>query len=121
MQTEAIVNELETTDGQAVERVDREATPRAAPGDLLAYLAALGLGATAMYFLDPNRGRRRRHLVRDKVVHAAKETSEGIGKTARDLSNRSRGVSMKARRLIESDETDDAVLVGRVRAELGRV
>jgi hypothetical protein len=33
-------------------------------------LGYLGLGAGLMYFLDPDRGRRRRTLVRDQMAHA---------------------------------------------------
>ena len=31
-------------------------------------LVTLGLGALAMYFLDPEKGRRRRALIRDQLV-----------------------------------------------------
>ena len=34
-------------------------------------LGGLGLGAALMYVLDPERGKRRRALVRDKAVRAA--------------------------------------------------
>src|SRR4051812_35769009 len=36
-------------------------------------LALVGLGAGLMYFLDPDRGRRRRALVRDQFIHALHE------------------------------------------------
>lgn len=33
-------------------------------------LISFGLGALAMYLLDPEQGRRRRALMRDQLVHA---------------------------------------------------
>jgi uncharacterized membrane protein len=64
------------------------------------------LGALAMYFLDPHEGRRRRARTRDKMVHAGKRLNEAGRVTAR--------------KLFEHEEVSDAVLVERVRAELGR-
>jgi uncharacterized membrane protein len=90
-------------------------------GGLMSQLAAVGVGVTAMYFLDPERGRRRRNLLRDKLLHAAHETSDAIGTTGRDLSNRVGGIGAVARRRFQGDRGGDAVLVNRVRAELGRV
>jgi uncharacterized membrane protein len=79
------------------------------------------LGALAMYFLDPHEGRRRRARTRDKMVHAGKRLNEAGRVTARDTAHRARGVLATARRLFEHEEVSDAVLVERVRAELGRV
>ncbi|PYS73909.1 MAG: hypothetical protein DMF73_04730 [Acidobacteria bacterium] len=45
-----------------------------------------------MYLLDPDRGRRRRALIRDKIEHATNEAEELAGKTSRDLRNRAQGV-----------------------------
>lgn len=86
---------------------------------LLSLLAAVGVGATVMYFLDPARGTRRRHLVRDKLVHGAHVATDTAGATARDLANRARGLGAVARRRF-GDDADDVVLAERVRAELGR-
>jgi uncharacterized membrane protein len=55
-------------------------------------LGAAGIGAALMYFLDPDRGARRRALVRDKVVHAAHVTGDSASATRRDIANRTRGV-----------------------------
>ena len=79
------------------------------------------LGAAAMYFLDPHEGRRRRARTRDKLVHAGKRFNEAGKVTARDTVHRARGMLAGARRLLRHEEVEDAVLVGRVRAELGRV
>jgi hypothetical protein len=45
----------------------------------LTLLGGIGLGAALMYTLDPDRGNRRRALVRDKLVSAAHKTSGGLG------------------------------------------
>ncbi|HEU0258022.1 MAG TPA: transporter, partial [Burkholderiales bacterium] len=57
------------------------------------------LGALAMYFLDPNLGRRRRARTRDKVTHAAKVVNEGARVTARDTVQRAQGVWAEAKRM----------------------
>jgi uncharacterized membrane protein len=93
----------------------------AAPGPL-ALLGAAGLGAAAMYFLDPDRGARRRSLARDRVVHAGHVAGDAWGTASRDIGNRARGLASVARsRAQEQDVPADEVLAERVRAELGRV
>jgi uncharacterized membrane protein len=61
-------------------------------------LGAAGIGAALMYFLDPDRGARRRALVRDKVKHAAHVTSDSANTARRDIANRTRGVIARVRR-----------------------
>jgi hypothetical protein len=56
-------------------------------------LTGLGLGAGLMYVFDPQQGRRRRALARDKVVsltHKAERAAEVVG---RDLKNRAKGLA----------------------------
>jgi hypothetical protein len=53
-----------------------------------------------MYFLDPQGGRRRRALVRDKATSWAGDMAEYADKTARDLSNRARGLAHEARKAV---------------------
>ncbi len=80
------------------------------------------LGALAMYFMDPNLGRRRRARTRDRVAHAAKVVNQGARVTARDTVHRAQGAWAEARRLFTPEEpVDDEALIGRVRAALGRV
>lgn len=57
----------------------------------------LALGAGLMYFLDPERGDRRRALVRDKVVHYGHVVEDSVSSTARDLGNRAKGVVSEVR------------------------
>lgn len=79
------------------------------------------LGALAMYFLDPRDGRRRRARTRDKMVHAARVLNEAGKVTARDTAHRAKGVWASTRKLFRHENVPDEVLVGRVRAELGRI
>jgi uncharacterized membrane protein len=87
----------------------------------LSAIAAIGIGAALMYFFDPNRGARRRALVRDKTVHLLNKTVEAADTTRRDLTNRAQGLAAEARARFADGDADDVVLVARVRAEMGRV
>ena len=82
-------------------------------------LLSLALGAAAMYWLDPQSGRRRRAKVRDKLSSAANETRDAIGVTARDFRNRAHGVAARASRVLRTDEPGPEKLEARVRSELG--
>jgi hypothetical protein len=50
-----------------------------------------------MYVLDPQGGRRRRALARDKAVSFANKTSRVVGARSRDLANRAKGAAAEAR------------------------
>lgn len=85
-------------------------------------ISSLGIGAGLMYILDPDRGKRRRAHVRDKIRHVANKTDDAIGKTSRDLANRVSGVVAEAESLFfPRPKASDEVLVARARAKLGRV
>ncbi len=84
-------------------------------------LFSTGLGAAAMYYFDPARGRYRRALVRDRLVHAGHAASHGTDVVGRDTRNRMIGAGARLRSLLHSRQPDDAVLVERVRSCLGRV
>ena len=84
------------------------------------WLTGFALGAAFMYAFEPNAGRRRRALVRDKFNRLAHTTRDGLDATARDWSNRAAGTVAQARRRFRSERPDDDVLIERVRATLGR-
>jgi len=86
----------------------------------LKLLFSTGLGAAAMYYLDPARGRYRRALVRDRIVHGGHKAKHGVNVVGRDTRNRAVGVVATIRSLFDRRQPDDAVLVERVRACLGR-
>jgi uncharacterized membrane protein len=85
-----------------------------------AMLAGLGFGAGLMYFLDPERGARRRAGIRDRVTHAVNVTGDAAGATGRDLAHRASGAAARFRGTFAGEPVDDRVLVDRVRARLGR-
>jgi hypothetical protein len=87
----------------------------------LLFGTGLGLGTAAMFLLDPDRGRRRRALVRDKFALATRKTGECMEVTARDVRNRTRGTIAAIQSRFSSEQLDDSVLVDRVRAKLGRI
>lgn len=86
------------------------------------WLAGAAVGAVAMYIADPEMGRRRRALARDKVEHLANKTGDALDATNKDLNNRVQGIWAEvSRRLFgPSRVSDDQLLVERVRAKLGR-
>ncbi|MBI1899243.1 MAG: SRPBCC family protein [Acidobacteria bacterium] len=84
-------------------------------------IGGIGLGAGLMYLLDPDRGRRRRAGVRDKVARAIHVSRDALDTTRRDFAHRVQGVGSITRRLLRSQQPDDDVLVARVRTKLGRL
>lgn len=85
------------------------------------WLLSAALGATVMYYLDPARGRQRRALVRNQLVHASHKATHDARVAGRDTVNRLRGVAATVRAALDDEQPDDAVLTDRVRACLGRV
>jgi hypothetical protein len=74
-----------------------------------------------MYFLDPDRGRRRRGLVRDKGIRWSRKTREFAGSTSRDVRNRAIGMGAEVKSWIQlGPPVTDRMLGKRVRAKLGQ-
>lgn len=86
----------------------------------MALLGGFGCGAALMYFFDPDRGRRRRSLVRDQFTHAAHEMRSGTATAWRDLGHRAQGAGHETMNLFMSDHASDEVIAERVRSRLGR-
>lgn len=85
-------------------------------------MGGLGLGASLMYFLDPERGRRRRALVKDKMASLAAHSPDVLDKAARDFGNRIAGLAAQSRSGVteRGEDIRDDVLVARVRSKIGR-
>jgi uncharacterized membrane protein len=84
-------------------------------------LTGLSVGAGLMYFLDPERGRRRRALIRNQLTHSAHVGADAIGATSRDVIHRATGAMSRARGVFDRTPADDVVLIERVRSQLGRL
>lgn len=83
-------------------------------------LTSAGVGAGLMYFLDPHSGHRRRAQVRDRATRARRRLLRAVGRTGRDLWHRGRGLAARARATMTPESPSDQVVLGRVRARLGR-
>src|SRR4051812_815827 len=91
-------------------------------GDALTFLGGLALGAAAMYFLDPDTGRRRRALVKDQAGSLLGDLPGRASGVAHDVANRARGVAAIAQRRFGDDEApSDETIVARVRSRMGRL
>lgn len=89
---------------------------------LLGLLGGAALGAVAMYLADPDRGKRRRAVARDKMQSMWSQTGSALDVASRDLGNRMHGLRAQANRMWRRrhEDVDDDVLVARVRSRLGR-
>src|SRR5678816_848689 len=76
-----------------------------------ALLTGLGLGIGLMYFLDPERGRRRRARVRDKLAHTSRVSTNALGSAGVDLAHRATGLVARARGVLQRRPVDDTVPV----------
>jgi hypothetical protein len=79
------------------------------------------LGATAMYFLDPVRGKARQKLLRDKMIGWSNCASDRLRKTAQHAANHAVGFAAETRARLAPDCADDHTISERVRSALGRV
>ena len=78
------------------------------------------IGGAAMYFFDPDRGRRRRALVRDQAVRAQSNVRDMVDAGTRDLKNRGTVMLGRTRSLVTRRKPTDSVLAERVRSKMGR-
>jgi len=88
---------------------------------LLTFLKGVGLGATLMYFFDPDRGNRRRALVRDKAIHTTNQLGKTIDSASRDFTNRAAGLVAEIQSFFTIETPTDVRIVERVRARIGHV
>lgn len=89
---------------------------------MLSSIAALAAGVAAMYYLDPEMGRRRRALAIDRMealTHDVADLAQALGKRS---VNRLEGWLAMARQFNQANETlEDDQLRERIRARLGHV
>ncbi len=82
-------------------------------------LGAAAAGAVSMYLLDPDHGRRRRAVMRDRVASGVSRLDDATSVASRDLRNRARGLAHEVRARFTREEVPDEILCERVRAQLG--
>jgi len=75
-------------------------------------MAGIAMGVALSYFLDPDRGRKRRATARDSGMHLARQGMKMAASRFRGTTNRMRGrlAEMRARSVVE--EVDDWVAGG---------
>ena len=75
-------------------------------GPCIAAAAGFALGALAMYAFDPDNGKRRRTIAREKTVSTVNSAIESVESTARELRNRAKGVASETRRAFTPGRPD---------------
>lgn len=80
------------------------------------------MGATLMYFLDWERGRRRRNMFRDRMLARMRRIERGMAGVWRSAAAETYGVSHRIVHLVprETDVPDDETLCQRVESQLFR-
>jgi osmotically-inducible protein OsmY len=86
------------------------------------YALFAALGAAIAYLFDPQGGRGRRALVRDRSAALVRRTSRRLGRAQRHAKAQAYGVSQKVQHLSEEPKSrpDDATLAQKVETELFR-
>jgi gas vesicle protein len=68
---------------------------------MMGVIVSVAVGAAAAYMLDPDRGRTRRAVARDKAIAATNRMNDALEGKSRHWSNLARGVLAEARSLLE--------------------
>jgi osmotically-inducible protein OsmY len=89
---------------------------------MLRMLRNVGLGALLAYFFDPDNGRRRRALARDRVPAFFRGMSQKAERTGKAVAAEAEGVKQKATHLKEEEkpQPDDVTLARKVETEIFR-
>ena len=90
-------------------------------GTLFRIAAAFAAGAAAMYYLDPETGRRRRAMVRDRGIAARHDLEDYASATTKRASDKLQGAAARTRSRVSREPVDDEQLHERIRSKLGRV
>ena len=89
---------------------------------MLRTLRNVALGALLAYFFDPDNGRRRRALARDRVPAFFRGLSKKAERTGKAVAAEAEGVKQKATHLKEEEkpQPDDVTLARKVETEIFR-
>jgi hypothetical protein len=86
----------------------------------LLFIGAAALGGAAMYYFDPETGRRRRALARDQAAKASSNVRHFVDDGTRDLKTRGSALTGRVKSLVSRRKGTDEVLAERVRSKMGR-
>jgi uncharacterized membrane protein len=84
------------------------------------FASLFSAGAVTMYFVDPNRGKRRRAVLKDAIVHSGYNFQRFARRFRRDFEHRVEGAVAETHHLFDQEQVSDAVLEQRIRTALGR-
>jgi len=85
------------------------------------YIFAFGAGALVAYFVDPDRGKRRRNMARDRSYSMMRRFGWNASKTARRAADTAYGIRQEMAHAPEIHEAlDDATLARKVESEIFR-
>ena len=89
---------------------------------MLRVIRYVGLGALLAYFFDPDNGRRRRALARDRIPAFFRRMSDRAERTGKAVGAEAEGVKQKATHLKEEEkpQPDDVTLARKVETEIFR-
>jgi len=71
-------------------------------------LGGIAAGLAVMYFMDPEKGGRRRALLRDKAVGLKNDVTQMAEKNARDMRNRAKGLLHEAKSTFAAGESAES-------------
>jgi osmotically-inducible protein OsmY len=88
---------------------------------LMKVATVFAAGAAAMYYLDPDAGRRRRAMTRDKSLAAGRDLQENARQAGRRISNRAQGAVSEVSSGMDDAPVSDQKLEARIRSQLGHM
>lgn len=86
-----------------------------------AVVGGAGLGAAVMYLFDPEAGKGRRSVLRQRALRGWRSAGRALGVVSRIATNRSRGLLARTGSLLRARAVSDPVLAERVRSQIGHV
>lgn len=98
-----------------------KARRRSGRGRLATFAAGTSAGVAAEYLLDPEQGKRRRHMVRDRAISMLRRGSRETERQARYMAGKAQGTVAEATPPgRDSSELNDPALEAKVESELFR-